>query len=153
MLGAGFALSLLFGAPDARAQDGGGTSGQLEQGSATTDKEKQDFATQAIAEMQNAVKSVGRKLEAAEKEGDDLKIQCLSKKLSGIRALSEVSEDAQVAMERAINSGDSRLADHEFRKIAVALSKVRQFMAEADACVGDLHQRRADGQHRRHRRL
>jgi hypothetical protein len=95
MLGAGFALSLLFGAPDARAQDGGGTSGQLEQGSATTDKEKQDFATQAIAEMQNAVKSVGRKLEAAEKEGDDLKIQCLSKKLSGIRALSEVSEDAR----------------------------------------------------------
>jgi len=130
------AAALFAVAPTALAQDDG-ASGQLEQGSSTSDREKLEFAESSVSEMNDAVKSVSKKLETAERESDDLKIQCLSKKLSGIRALSEVSADAKSSMEKALSSGDTSLAEHEFRKIAVALSKVRQFQAEAEACVGD----------------
>lgn len=128
------AAAFIFGAPAAMAQEAG--SGTIEQGSTVTDKEKAEFVNTAIDEMSSVVKSVSKQLEDAEKEGDDLKIQCLSKKLASIQALTEVSGDARDKMEKAIQSGDSAGAQHEFRKVAVALSKVRQFKAEADACVG-----------------
>ncbi len=127
--------ALLFGAPAAVAQEAG--SGTLEQGSTVTDKEKIEFVSAAIEEMSATVKAVSKQLEDAEKEGDDLKIKCLSKKLAAIQALSDVSGNAQDAMEKAIEDGESAGAQHEFRKVAVALSKVRQFKAEADACVSD----------------
>ena len=114
-----------------------GVGGQLEQSSSTTPKEKKDFSTAALAEMQAAAKSVSKLLEQAEKEKDIVKIQCLTKKKAGIQALVEVSESSALSMEQALAEGDSQRADHEFRKVAVALSKVRQFLAEADACVGD----------------
>jgi hypothetical protein len=39
-------------------------------------------------------------------------------------------------MTDALADGNDERAEHEFRKIAIALSKVRQFVAEAEACVG-----------------
>ncbi len=127
--------AFLFGAPAAVAQEAG--SGAIEQGSTITDKEKIEFVSAAIDEMNAMVKTVSKQLEDAEKEGDDLKIKCLSKKLAAIQALSDVSGNARDAMEKAIDDGESAGAQHEFRKVAVALSKVRQFKAEADACVSD----------------
>ncbi|MFT4979146.1 MAG: hypothetical protein ACI8S6_005056 [Myxococcota bacterium] len=39
-------------------------------------------------------------------------------------------------MQEALASSSPERAEHEFRKIAVALSKSRQFLAEAEACAG-----------------
>jgi len=127
------AVALIAISPPALAQDD--AKGQLEQSGSTSDKEKLEFAADAVGEMKEAVSDVSKKLANAEKENDDLKIQCLSKKLASIRSLSEVSETAQSSMEKALSSGDQALADAEFRKIAVALSKTRQFYAEAEACM------------------
>ena len=128
--------ALMVASPTVLAQEEPPGS-RLEQGSTTTDKEKLDFAANAIIEMLDTKASVRKKLESAEREGDELKKKCLAKKLAGIRALSEVSADASVSMEKALAAGDQSLAELQFRKVAVALSKVRQFQAEAEACVGD----------------
>ncbi|MEE2751570.1 MAG: hypothetical protein VX519_09070 [Myxococcota bacterium] len=80
---------------------------------------------------------MSKSLEQAEKDKDPVKIQCLTKKLSSTRALLEVSMAAQARMMEAIEMGASDKADHEFRRIAVALSKERQFLAEAEACTGE----------------
>ena len=52
-----------------------------------------------------------------------------------MRALSQVTEMAQIALAEASAAANER-ADHEFRKTAVALSKSRQLRVEAEACVG-----------------
>jgi hypothetical protein len=115
-------------------------SGQLESAEATTPKQKMEFAASALTEMESADKAVRKMLETAEKdagsEGADQKIQCLKNKLASIRALEEVSAGASVSMQEALGGNQNELADFHFRKIAVAISKVRQFLAEAEACMG-----------------
>jgi hypothetical protein len=58
-----------------------------------------------------------------------------------MRALSQVTEMAQMALGEATDSSNSERADHEFRKTAVALSKSRQLRVEAEACVGQARTR------------
>jgi len=112
-----------------------GTGSSLVQ-TARTPSEKADFAGAAIVEMRAASKDVARMLEAAEKDKDNARIQCLGKKLATIRALEEVSETSSTTMKQAFATGDTVAADHEYRKIAIALVKVRQFRAEAETCGG-----------------
>lgn len=129
-LTAGLSLAL-----PAHAQSGVG--GEVAVTSDTTPKEKLDFARNALSEMQDASKRVEKLLDQAEKGGDPETIQCVRMKQASIRTLSQVSERAQASMSEAIAQGDDAMADHEFRKIAVAVSKVRQFAAEAEACLGE----------------
>lgn len=133
---AAFALtaSISLGLP-AHAQQGVG--GEVAVTSATTAKEKLDFARQALIEMEDAAKRVDKLLDQAERGGDPDTIQCVRMKQASIRTLGQVSERAQASMSEAIAAGDDALADHEFRKITVATSKVRQFLAEAEACLGE----------------
>jgi hypothetical protein len=39
-------------------------------------------------------------------------------------------------MQESLAANQNELADFHFRKIAVAVNKVRQFLAEAEACMG-----------------
>ena len=131
-----FAVALASGA--AYAQDTPDAAGQLESAAATTPKEKMDFATSALAEMSASEKTVRKMLEQAQKEGESAasKVQCLNNKLASIRALQEVSDGANRSMQESLAANQNELADFHYRKIAVAITKVRQFVAEAEACMG-----------------
>ncbi|MDP6933053.1 MAG: hypothetical protein QGG40_09060 [Myxococcota bacterium] len=137
-----FLLSLLvgfgiaaIGTGSAWAQDT--VAGELAQSSTTTPKEKLEFASAALDEMRSAVKSSEKMLTNAQREDDVEMSQCLRNKMASMRALAEVSEGARGAMQEALASSNMERAEHEFRKVAVAVSKVRQFMAEAEACLGE----------------
>ncbi|MBN1335320.1 MAG: hypothetical protein JXB39_05120 [Deltaproteobacteria bacterium] len=108
---------------------------------AQTSQEKVEFAGKAIGEMRSLSKEVARMLESAQRAKDNARIQCLSKKLTTMRALLEVSETSASTMKQAFATGDTVVADHEHRKIAIALSKVRQLRAEAEACGGTSEQK------------
>lgn len=110
---------------------------QLEQSSATNPTEKRDFAADANREMEAAVKKLTKAMSDAEREREAVKLNCLNKKLSSARTLSEVAETASAAMNAAIGENNLDKAEHEFRKIAVALQKTREFAAEGEACLGD----------------
>ncbi len=121
-------------APDARAED---AASQLEQSNVTTDKDKVRFASSAIDEMRETETLLVTRLAAAEKGGDPVEVLCVNNKLSAVRALVQVSEGANAVMQSSLAGGDPQRAEHEFRKVGVALTKVRQLKAEADACSGD----------------
>ena len=69
--------------------------------------------------------------------GREVEVLCVNNKLSAVRALVQVAGSANAGMLDALDAGDADRAEHEFRKIGVALTKARQFQAEADACSGD----------------
>lgn len=111
-------------------------AGQIEQSSQTSPEEKIRFTDMALEEMRESVREVGKAMENAERSKVMAAIQCLSRKLTTMRALLEVSETSAVTLKQALADGEYETAEHEYRKIAIALSKVRQFRAEAQTCTG-----------------
>ncbi len=113
-----------------------GTSQTLQATGEISTKEKLEFTDKALAEMQENLKTVRKTMDNAERGGDPDQIQCVRNKQASIQALYSVSERAQAAMRDALANGETERAEYEFRKLAVAISKVRQFTAEAQGCVG-----------------
>lgn len=129
-------LALTLTTSTAYAQDGEvGVVGDLERTASTTPEEKMDYASAANTEVDEVVKSITKLVEAARRDSDVEQLQCLNNKLTAVRALRGVSESAEDAMQKRLEAGDLERADHEFRKIAVALAKARQLMAEAERCT------------------
>ncbi|MFT4627792.1 MAG: hypothetical protein ACI8PZ_006479 [Myxococcota bacterium] len=120
-------------AQPALAQDGGIRS-ELERSASTSDDDKLDYAETARTEIADTLRSVTKALEGARREGDADKIQCLTSRLTSVRALQVVTDGAATSMRSAIENGEAEKADHEFRKIAVALGKTRMLSAEAQQC-------------------
>jgi hypothetical protein len=131
----GLIIAGLFLASPALAQDPSGISSELERTASTTPEEKLAYASVSNQEIAEAEKAVARSLEAARKGGDAQVVECLLSRLTAIRALQSVSERAEGAMKEALAAGSEEKANHEFRKIAVAVSKTRQLRAEANRCT------------------
>lgn len=120
----------------ATAQDSG-VAGDLERTAQASPQEKAQYAADAVEELATAVKDVEKLQEDARREGDPEQAACVAARLGQLTALSQVTEAATAAMKTAMDAGDQQRADHELRKIAVALSKSRQLTLEAQACVDD----------------
>ena len=121
----------------AQAQDPTGVSSELERTASTSPQEKITYAENSNAEIREGEKQISRLLEQARKDGDTEAIECLINRLTSVRALLQVSEGAESAMRSAITAGEEEKANHEFRKIAVAVSKTRMLLAEAQRCAAD----------------
>jgi hypothetical protein len=118
------------------AQDEG-IRGELERVASTSPDEKVQYAAAATAEIQDAVAAVSKMLDQAERDGDAEKIECVQSRLKSLKALAHVTEAASVALSDALDASKSPIADHEVRKIAVAVAKTRQLRMEAEACVNE----------------
>jgi len=114
-----------------------GATVAVEQAATISPKEKVDFTHSAVVEIEEAIKQVEKLLEQAEKDKNQEQIDCLTRKLTPMRALMDVARSSDNAMQTAMSVNDSVHADTEFRKVAVALEKVREFLQEALTCVGD----------------
>lgn len=117
-----------------------GLSGVLEQSGATSPEQKLAFADEAVAEIQGAVKAVEKMLadEEKRKDPDTEAIECLQRRLTPLKVMLESAQGATATLKAASAAGDTVHADQEYRKVAVALSKARDFFTEAQTCVGDL---------------
>jgi hypothetical protein len=131
-----FGITLLAVLPTttAWAQTPGGVSSELERTASTSTEEKTAYASVSNAEISEAEKAVAKSLETARKGGDAQVIECVLSRLTAIRALQSVSQNAEGAMKTAIAAGEEEKANHEYRKIAVALAKTRQLRGEANQC-------------------
>lgn len=128
-------LAALIGTTPALAQGLGGDSEVVR--SESSSKEMIQGAKDALAEMSEAEQDVAKDLESVEKAGDVETAECIRSRRSKIAALIGVSTRAQTDMNAALASAQTARADHEYRKIQVALTKARQFRAEALACQGE----------------
>jgi hypothetical protein len=118
------------------AQDAG-ISGQLERVANASSSEKVSYANAAVAEMNSAVKGVTKLVDAARRDADLDRVQCLNNRLVSLNSLLQVSETAQSEMEAQIAEGDEAGANSSVRQLAVALTKTRQLQAEAEGCGFD----------------
>jgi hypothetical protein len=121
-----------------------GVTAELEMAGSTSPKEKTEFTRTAVEEMASAVKTVEKLLEQAEKDKNSEHVECLQRKLSPMRALLEVSRASNTVMQQSLAAFEVARAEQEFRKVAVALTKTRDFLAEAQACVGNTGVNRGD---------
>lgn len=127
-------LSFLLISATSFAADAGGAA-EYEQAGTRSPAEKLNFATEAESEIQGHIEHVQAQLETAQKNRQQDVIECLSRKLQPMQTLAAVVKGDAASL-RAAPAGSTE-GDALFRKIAVALGKVRDFRADADACVGD----------------
>ncbi len=126
-------LSILLLSGTGLAAETGGAA-EYEQAGTRTPEEKAKFADDALAEINGHITHVKARLEEAQGKRQQDVAECLSRKLLPMENLgSAAAQDAKAL--KAV--GGSSEADAVFRRIAVALGKVRDFRSDADACVGD----------------
>jgi DNA-binding phage protein len=133
----GLVLALWVGTVHAEDPTSVGVVSDLERTASTSPQEKIAYAESSNQEIRDAEKQIARLLEQARKDGDDEAIECLMNRLTSVRALLSVSEASEIAMKDALAAGLEEKADHEFRKIAVAISKTRMLLAESERCASD----------------
>ncbi|MCB9671757.1 MAG: hypothetical protein H6734_19925 [Alphaproteobacteria bacterium] len=131
-------LALLFLglAGIAFAQDSGIESA-LQKAATATPQEMRDFATSSVSTVSENAKAVGRLTDTARTKGDFRVQNCLTPKNTSAQALVQVTELSAGNLNRALDEGGedgTARARHEYRKIAVSLSKSDKIRSEAEAC-------------------
>lgn len=121
-------------AVEAHAQDAAGTAAAPTDGLGQyqTVSQKNAYATSANQEIEGYVRTVTTMKNRVPDEDTEMK-QCLTNKLTSLSALYQVSTAAQQRL--ADPATEPAMVDHEFRKIAVALTKSRTLFAEAQQCT------------------
>ena len=127
-------LGLLAFSPVVQAQEADAMS-DLERISKSSPGEMAEFAQASVDEIAEGVKSISKMLEEARSRSNVEALQCLTNRLTSIRALEQVSKLAQKTLQGVLDSGNSERAHHEIRKMAVALNKARQLLAESERCA------------------
>jgi hypothetical protein len=101
------------------------------------DAEKLEAAADNLARMKTSLKHVLGRAEQARNEKDVVKLNCVNEKLTQIKSLIKVAEQADIGLHESISSKDST-GEAEFSKIAIARTKVDGLRGEAEQCIGQL---------------
>jgi len=102
-----------------------------------SDAEKIERSAEAVNRMKAGLKQVLGRVEEARKEKDVVKLNCVNEKLTQIKGLLKVAEQADIALSEALASRQPS-ADAEFAKINIARGKVDGLKADAEQCIGQL---------------
>ena len=126
-------LLMLPGVALAQDDDGGGL--------ADTDKmnmkQARSQADQVVNEMKTMLRDVFDLLEEAQSKKDVVKINCLREKVTAIKGLLRISEQAAVNLQQKFAESDEEGVQHEFVKITIAQQKIQGLHAEAQTCAGE----------------
>jgi hypothetical protein len=106
--------------------------------SEVTPEEKKRRSGDALTAMRSVLKDALGKLEEARNTRDVVKLNCVNEKLTQIKGLLRISEQADVSMQEALAKAEKTTADHEFTKVMIARQKVEQLRSEAEECIGQL---------------
>lgn len=110
----------------------------LEKASEVPDPQKLERSTQALVTMREVLRQVLDKVEEARRTKDVVKLNCANEKLTQVKGLLRISEQADVALQEAITRREPSAGEHEFTKVMIARQKVGQLRTEAEACIGQL---------------
>jgi ribosomal protein L9 len=103
----------------------------------SSDSDKLEAAAENLARMKTSLKQVLGRVEEARNEKDVVKLNCVNEKLTQIKALLKVAEQADISLHEAVSNKDAA-AESEFAKITIARSKVEGLRAESEQCIGQL---------------
>jgi wobble nucleotide-excising tRNase len=102
------------------------------------DEQKVGRSRELLDRMREVLTKVLKHLEEAREERDVIKLNCVNEKLTAVKGLLKISEQADVAMQEALARRNAEVSQHEFEKISIAGTKCEQLFAESEACVGEL---------------
>ncbi len=91
-----------------------------------------------LERMRVVLKTVLKYLEEAREKRDVIKLNCVNEKLTAVKGLLKVSEQADVSMQEALARRDEETGRDEYEKISIARGKVDQLLSESEGCVGEL---------------
>jgi hypothetical protein len=111
---------------------------QVEKASDVPDVKKLERSNKAIGAMREVLRDVLGKLEEARRARDVVKLNCVNEKLTQVKGLLRISEQADVALQEAIAKRETPLSEHEYTKVMIAQQKVTQLSTEAEKCIGQL---------------
>lgn len=100
-------------------------------------KEKQERVDVMLAEQRLSLKRGTELLQEAREANDIVQLNCVNEKLTQIKGLLKLTENASRAMYDAIGAADDPTVNHEYTKIFVATQRSRDLRAEAEQCVGE----------------
>jgi hypothetical protein len=103
----------------------------------TPDSDKLEAAADNLARMKVALKLVLGRAEQARNEKDVVKLNCVNEKLTQIKALIKVAEQADVALRQSV-AAKSFSGEAAFSKIAIARTKVDGLRSASEQCIGQL---------------
>ncbi len=83
-------------------------------------------------------------LNQAKNERDVVKANCLNEKLTAIKGLLNVVENANQAIGTATAKNDTETGYHEFTKLTIASNRANELSVEAEGCVGVVAQYAGD---------
>jgi hypothetical protein len=100
--------------------------------------EKQARAEKMLAAMRDALRRVTELKGEAKNSKDIAKLNCVNEKLTQIKGLLRIAEDASVLMYDAIAANTQDVINHNYTKILVAHQKAQMLRVEAEQCVGEV---------------
>jgi hypothetical protein len=102
------------------------------------DAQKIEGSSAAVAHMRDVLSRVLKHLEDARAERDVIKLNCVNEKLTAVKGLLRISEQADVSLQEAVGRKDNEQSQHEYVKITIAERKCEQLLAESEACIGEV---------------
>ncbi|MCP3065399.1 hypothetical protein LXT21_42200 [Myxococcus sp. K38C18041901] len=110
----------------------------LEKASEVPDTQKLERSSQALGVMRDVLRQVIGKVEEARRTKDVVKLNCANEKLTQIKGLLRISEQADVSLQESLTRREVSTSEHEFTKVMIARQKVGQLRSEAEECIGQL---------------
>jgi hypothetical protein len=102
------------------------------------DSEKLQRSSDYLGQMRGGLKVVLGKLEEARSSKDVVKLNCVNEKLTNIKGLLRISEQADISLQEAVAKKEGEASEHEYTKVVIARQKVEQLRVEAEQCIGQL---------------
>lgn len=114
------------------------TVAKQEKASDVPDADKLQRSTQALGLMRDVLRQVLGKVEEARRTKDVVKLNCANEKLTRIKGLLRISEQADISLQEAISQRNASSSEHEYTVVMLAQEKVGPLRAEAEECIGQL---------------
>ncbi len=102
------------------------------------DEEKLSRSKAALERMRAALAQVLKYLGEAREERDVVKLNCVNEKLTAIKGLLKISEQAQTSLLEFIARRNVEAAVHKFDMIMIAKRKIDQLLGESEGCIGEM---------------
>lgn len=128
-------LGALFMATSVDAQQGADAEMSFRKGSQLTAQEQIAQADKYMASMKDVEAKIEAIVQKARSEKDIIKLNCANDKLTQVKGLRNLADQAYRSLKRPGIGEDQR--NHEFAKLTIAYQKITVLHQEAEACIGE----------------
>ncbi|MDR0966102.1 MAG: hypothetical protein LBM75_06330 [Myxococcales bacterium] len=134
------AIAMLLSAPLAFAQRPHlpGTDGVAPVAEQTAPRDMLQRSSKTIERMRRSLTMVLAKLQEARDSKDVVKLNCVNDRLTDIKSMLRISEQADVTLQEAVARQDLSRAVHAFGTVGANGKKIDQLATESEQCIGML---------------